>query len=430
MGEQISEVISTHILVVLLFVLIVVSAFFSSSETAMMAINRYRLKHATKTSRAARLVSNLLGRPDRLLTVVLIGNSFANIAAASIATIIGVRLFGEIGALYATMLIAIIVLLFAEIIPKIIASQKPELIAYLSAAPLNITIKTLFPLVWISNVVSNGILSLMGVKHYKKTLDTLTMDELRTMVNEAGALLPTQHKSMLNSILDLENITVEDIMVPRNDIVGIDLNDEESIILDKIRNSQHTLLPIYRDDIDDIYGVIHMRDLTHYLTDHDFSKPKLLELSEKPYFVPEGSHLHTQLFNFQRTKNRFGLVVDEYGDILGIVTLADILEEIVGEFTTAVPYAARITTQSDNTHVVDGTMNIRYVNQTMQWHLPVTNAKTISGAIIEYLEFIPTANTCVLLNNYPIEILAVQDNMIKTCKIGDRLAPSESGHDE
>lgn len=421
MTEQISGILSTPTLSILLIVLIIISAFFSASETALMAINRYRLKHASKTSASARLVSQLLTRPDRLLTVVLIGNSFANIAAASIATIVGVRLFGEIGAVYATGLVAVIVLLFAEITPKIIASQKPELISYLSVRPLFLTIKALFPLVWIANLLSNGLLFLMGVKHYKKTLDILTMDELRTMVNEAGALIPTQHKSMLTSILDLDNMTVDDIMITRSEIVGIDLNDNDEVLLEKMRSSQHTLLPIYRDDIDNIYGVIHMRDLTHYLTDHPFSKPMLLELAEKPYFVPEGTHLHTQLFNFQRTKNRFGLVVDEYGDILGLVTLADILEEIVGEFTTDVQETPRITPQQDGTYVVDGTINIRYINQTMKWDLPITNAKTLSGAIIEYLELIPTANTCVLLNDYPIEITLVQDNIIKSCKIGKKL---------
>lgn len=421
MTGQISEILSTQTMSAILIALIFVSAFFSASETALMAINRYRLKHASKTNATARLVSQLLTRPDRLLTVVLIGNSFANIAAASIATIIGVRLFGEIGALYATGVVAIIVLLFAEITPKIIASQKPELIAYLAVRPLFLTIKALFPLVWMANLLSNGILSLMGVKHYKKTLDILTMDELRTMVSEAGALIPSQHKSMLTSILDLDNITVEDIMIPRNEIVGINLNDDDATLLAKIRGSQNTLLPIYRDEIDDIYGVIHMRDLTHYLTEHDFSKPMLLELAEKPYFVPEGTHLHTQLFNFQRTKNRFGLVVDEYGDILGLVTLADILEEIVGEFTTDVQETSRITAHPDNNYLVDGTLNIRYINQAMGWDLPITTAKTLSGAIIDYLELIPTPNTCVLLNNYPIEVIVVQDNMIKSCKIGKRL---------
>lgn len=421
MTEQISEIVPTHILAILLVVLLLVSAFFAATETAMMAINRYRLKHAAKTNAAARLVTQILTRPDRLLTVVLIGNSFANIASASIATIIGVRLFGEIGALYATVLLAIVVLLFAEISPKIVASQKPELISYVTATPLYIVMKILFPIVWVANALSNGLLYIMGVKHLKKTLDILTMDELRTMVNESGALISSHHQSMLSSILDLETITVEDIMIPRNDIIGIDLNEDDTTIINKIRNSQHTLLPVYRDDIDDIYGMLHMRDLTHVLTEHDFSKPILLELVEKPYFVPEGTFLHTQLFNFQRTKNRFALVVDEYGDILGMVTLADILEEIVGEFATGLDYTSRLILQPDNTYLVDGSINVRYLNQTMQWELPITNSKTISGVIIEYLELIPTANTCVLINNYPIEILLVQDNMIKTCKIGPRL---------
>lgn len=425
MTDQITEVVPTQILFLFLIILLLVSAFFSATETAMMAINRYRLKHAAKTSAAARLVIQLLSRPDRLLTVVLIGNSFANIASASIATIIGVRLFGELGALFATMLLAVAVLLFAEISPKIVASQKPELISYLTATPLYITMKILFPIVWVANVLSNGLLFLMGVKHFKKTLDILTMDELRTMVNESGALISTQHQTMLNSILDLEKVTVEDIMVRRNDIIGIDLNHSEAMILQTIRSCTHTILPVYRDDIDDIYGVIHMRDLSHMLAEHDFSKPLVLDLVEKAYFVPEGTYLHTQLFNFQRTRNRFALVVDEYGDILGAVTLADILEEIVGEFDKDLTYTSNIVPQSDGTYLVDGGVNVRYLNQQLQWELPITSAKTVSGVIIEYLELIPSANTCVLINNYPIEIMLVQDNMIKTCKIGPRLAAQE-----
>jgi Mg2+/Co2+ transporter CorB len=241
------------------------------------------------------------------------------------------------------------------------------------------------------------------------------------MVNESGALISSQHQSMLTSILDLESITVEDIMIPRNEIVGLDLNQDDKTLVNIIRTSPHSIMPVYRDDIDDIYGILHMRDLTHVLTEQDFSKPMLLELVEKPYFVPEGSFLHTQLFNFQRTKNRFGLVVDEYGDILGLVTLADILEEIVGEFSTDVDFAARIIPQPDNSYIVDGGVNVRYLNQTMHWDLPTTHSKTMSGIIVEYLELIPAANTCVLINGYPIEIMLVQDNMVKTCKIGAKL---------
>lgn len=421
MEEVINEVVPTHILVISLILLILTSAFFSSSETAMMAINRYRLKHAAKTSNIAKRVVQLLSRPDRLLTIVLIGNTFANIASASIATIIGLRISGEFGGLIATIILTIVVLLFAEISPKIVASKKPEPIAYFAAIPLQFMIKLFFPIVWIANALSNGLLYLMGVKSHKKMLDILTLDELRTVVSESESLIPTRHQSMLTSILDLERITVDDIMIPRAEIVGIDLNAPEKIILEQIGKIQHTLIPIYKDNIDDIYGILHMRDLVSCFTENKFSKEQLLQASDKPYFVPESTPLHTQLFNFQHNRNRMGLVVDEYGDILGLVTLADILEEIVGEFTTDITSTSRIIPQSDNSYLVDGGTNIRMLNQTMHWDLPTEHAKTISGAIIDYLEMIPTSNTCVLLNNYPIEILEVQDNMIKACKIGNKL---------
>lgn len=421
MEEQIATLIPIYVLVIVLICLILASAFFSSSETAMMAINRYRLKHAAKTNPTARRIIQLLSRPDRLLTIVLIGNSFANIASGSIGTIIGLRLYGEIGGLVATGILGVMILLFAEISPKIVASQKPEFVSYLAATPLHWLIKLFFPLVWSANALSNGLLRLMGVKHNKKTLDILTLDELRTMVTESASILPGHHKSMLTSILDLEHITVNDIMIQRADILGIDLDDDEATILSKIRSAQHTLLPIYRGDIDDIYGIVHMRDLSKFLTEQKFNKALLVTLSEKPYFVPEGTPLHTQLFNFQHKKTRLGLVVDEYGDIVGLVTLADILEEIVGEFTTDITNATRVIPQADNSYLVDGSTNIRTLNNTMHWDLPTYHAKTISGAIIEYLEMIPTRNTCVCLNGYPIEIIIVKGNMIKTCKIGPKI---------
>jgi Mg2+/Co2+ transporter CorB len=423
MDATITEVMPTHILFTILCSLILASAFFSSSETAMMAINRYRLKHAAKTSGIARRVVQLLARPDRLLTIVLIGNTFANIAAASIATIIGVRASGESGGVIATIVLSIVVLLFAEIAPKIVASKKPEPIAYFAAIPLQWLIKLFFPIVWAANALSNGLLAMMGVKHHKKMLDILTLDELRTVVTESESLIPTRHQSMLTSILDLERITVDDIMIPRAEVVGININDDEADILAKIRTIQHTLIPIYHDNIDEIYGILHLRNLVGCFTEQRFSKEQLLQLSDKPYFVPEGTPLHTQLFNFQHNRNRLGLVVDEYGDILGLVTLADILEEIVGEFTTDITATNRIIPQPDGSYLVDGGTNIRMLNQTMQWDLPTVHAKTMSGAIIDHLEMIPTTNTCVLLNNYPIEIMKVQDNMIKTCKIGAKLIP-------
>lgn len=414
---------STNLLLLTLVVLVTISAFFSAAETAVMAINRYRLKHDAKTNPHAQLVLLLLTRTDRLLTVILICNCSVNIAAASIATIIGLRLYGELGALIATVILTIIVLVYSEITPKIIAAQKPERISYLAARPLHFIMKILFPIVWLTNALATGLLYIMRVKQHKK-LDILTVDELRTVVTESGNVIPSRHKSMLTSILDLELITVDDIMVTRSEIEGIDLDDSEEAILEKIRGAQHTLMPVYRSDIDEIYGIIHLRDLSRSLTEHKFTKALLLSLADTPYFVPEGTALHTQLFNFQRNKQRFGLVVDEYGAIIGLVTLAHILEEIVGEFTTDRNSNPKIIPQADNSFLVDGSTNIRILNQTLHWDLPTDEAKTISGAIIAHLEMIPPAHTCVLLNNYPIEVMLVQDNTIKTCKISPQL-PTE-----
>lgn len=425
MEDVIAESVPTQILLISLFILLLTSAFFSASETAMMAINRYRLKHQAKTSNIAKRVVQLLARPDRLLTVVLIGNTFANIASGSIATILGLRLYGEVGSIIATIVATIIILLFAEISPKIVASKKPEPVAYFSAIPLQWMIKLLFPLVWVANAMSNGLLYLMGVKHHKKMLDILTLDELRTVVSESESLIPTRHQSMLTSILDLERINVNDIMIPRVEIVGIDLNQDEAEILAQLGKVQHTLLPIYRDNIDEIYGILHIRELVNCFTEHKFSKQMLIDAAEKPYFVPEATPLHTQLFNFQHNRNRMGLVVDEYGDILGLVTLADILEEIVGEFTTDITSTSRIIPQADNSYLVDGGTSVRMLNQTMHWDLPTSHAKTISGAIIDYLEMIPPTNTCVLLNGYPIEILEVEDNMVRSCKVSAKLVVND-----
>lgn len=412
-------------LIIGLLILIIGSGFFSASETAMMAINRYKLKHAAKTNSTAKIIINLLARPDRLLTIILLGNNFTNILAASISTIIGFRMYGEMGGFVASIILTIIVLLFAEISPKVVVSQKPESLAYLMAQPLRWMIIIFFPIVWLTSVFSNGLLKVMGVKNSQKVLDILTLDELRTMVKESGALLPGRHKSMLSSILDLEHISVDDIMIAKGDIESINLDDNEDVIIDKIANSKHTLLPVYRDDLDNIYGVVHMRELSSLLTTQNFSKSLLLSIIQKPYFIPEGTPLHTQLFNFQHKKQRLGLVVDEYGYIVGLVSLEDILEEIVGEFTTDITNTARIIPQTDSTYIVDGATNIRSLNSTMGWEIPATKAKTLSGAIIEYLEMIPPSHTCVLFHGYPIEIVIVQDNTIKTCKIGPKLSNEE-----
>lgn len=413
--------ISLNILWTILLSCMILSAFFSSSETGMMALNRYRLKHASKTNKTAKRVVTMLKRPDRLLAVILIGNNFVNIAASAVATMIGLRLFGEVGVLLATIILTIAILIFCEITPKTLATIKPEGVAYFTVYPLIILTKILFPLVWIANFLTNSILLLIGIKQVKRR-DRLTPEELRTLVSEAGGLIPSKHQEMLTSILDLESISVEDIMIPRTEIFAIDLNDDNEKILAKIKITQHTMLPVYENEIDDIKGIIHMRDVSRCLTDQQFSKQSLISEIKKPYYVPEGTPLHSQLINFQHTKNRMALVVDEYGDIIGLVTLADILEEIVGEFTTDVGASTSIQAQPDGSFIIDGSTNIRTLNQMMNWSLPTNGAKTISGLIIEVLEMIPPKQTCVLIANYPFEIMQVQDNMIKTCKISPSIS--------
>ncbi|MGO1763008.1 MAG: HlyC/CorC family transporter, partial [Halomonadaceae bacterium] len=322
----------------LLALLVVLSAFFSSSETGMMSINRYRLSHqANSGDRRAKRVMRLLTRPDRLIGVILIGNNFVNNLAASIATIIAIHFFGDVsGPAISTALLTITILIFAEVTPKTYAAIKPERIAYPTSYALEPLLKLLYPLVWLVNVVSNGLLRLIGVKSVDNGGDSLTRDELRTVVHEAGTLIPYRHRAMLLSILDLENVTVNDIMVPRHEVLGIDLDDSLEDILTQIRTSQHTRLPVYKGDINNIIGMLHLRNAARFLSRDEVTKASIVQEAREPYFIPESTPLHTQLLNFQKQKRRIGIVVDEYGDVEGLVTLEDILEEIVGEFTTDV----------------------------------------------------------------------------------------------
>ncbi|MEE3214237.1 MAG: HlyC/CorC family transporter, partial [Pseudomonadota bacterium] len=342
----------------LLFLLITLSGFFSSSETGMMSINRYRLSHqANSGQRNAKRVLRLLARPDRLIGVILIGNNFVNNLAASIATIIAIHFFGDVsGPAISTAILTIVVLIFAEVTPKTFAAVKPERIAYPASMILEPLLKLLYPLVWVVNVISNGLLRLLGVKSIDGSGDHLTRDELRTVVHEAGTLIPHRHQAMLLSILDLENVTVNDIMVPRHEVVGIDLDDSLEDILTQIRTSQHTRLPVFKGDINNIIGMLHLRNAARFLSRPEVTKAAIVQEAREPYFIPESTPLHTQLLNFQKQKRRIGIVVDEYGDVEGLVTLEDILEEIVGEFTTDVAGQEQdMLPQSDGSHVIDGT---------------------------------------------------------------------------
>ncbi len=401
-----------------LAVLIILSAYFSGSETAMMRVNRYRLKHlANEGNRGARKANRLLKRPDRLLSLILIGNNLVNFSAASIATLLVIELLGESHVALAPIICTVVFLIFAEVTPKTIAEAYPEKIALPSAYILQPLMVLGWALVELVNGTSNGLLRLFGVNQENAATDDLSHDELRTVVNE-GANIAARPQNMMLGVLDLNKVTVNDIMVPRVEIEGIDIEDDIENIVNQICATQHTRIPVYKEDIDRVLGVLHLRNSARFLTANELTKAAILQETDEPYFVPENTPLQTQLVNFQQTKERIGLVVDEYGDLQGIVTMEDILEEIVGEFTTDLAETnVDIHPNDDDTYMIDGGTLIRQINRSLGWDLPQDGPKTLSGLIIEYLETIPDSACCVSIGSYRIEIVQIQDNMIKTARL-------------
>lgn len=403
-----------------LIVLLLMSAFFSSSETGMMALNRYRLRHLVKNNhRGARLADTLLKTPDRLIGLILLGNTLVNLLAAAIATVIAERLLGDIGIAVAPFVLAPLILIFGETAPKTYAAIRPERIAFPSAYVLTPMLKLTYPVVFIINKCSNALIALFGIKVQEREDAPLTHEELRTVVREAGSMIPRRHQRMLLSILDLEQETVDDIMVPRHDLVGIDLDSPPDKIIRQLTTSQHTRLLLYRGNVDNTVGMLHARHVLSVLQEKaDFHPECLTRIATEPYFVPEGTPLHTQLRNFQRQKKRIGLVVDEYGVILGLVTLEDILEEIVGEFTTDIQtFDQDIHPQEDGSCIIDGTASIRDINRQLKWHLPTEGPRTLNGLILENLESIPETGISLRIDNYAIEITQAADNAVKTARI-------------
>ncbi|MGF1703343.1 CNNM domain-containing protein [Photobacterium makurazakiensis] len=413
--------ISTSILFSLLILLLVISGYFSGSETGMMALNRYKLRHlANQGHRGAKRVEKLLSRPDRLIGLILIGNNLVNILASAIATIIGMRLYGDMGVAIATGALTLVVLVFAEVTPKTLAALYPERVSYASSIVLRILMKILYPLVWFINGITNGFLRLLGLKVSNMNDAKLSSDELRTVVNEAGGLIPRRHQDMLLSILDLENVTVEDLMVPRSEIAAININDDWKSIVRQLSHSAHGRIVLYRDNIDEVVGMLRVREAYRLMMDkNDFSKKNLLRAADEVYFIPEGTPLNIQLLKFQRNKERIGLIVDEYGDIQGLITLEDILEEIVGEFTTSISptLAEEITPLPDGSLVIEGSANIRDLNKSLNWVLPTDGPRTLNGLILEHLEDIPDSQISIELSGYHMEIIKVSENMIKQVKV-------------
>ncbi|EGQ7931761.1 CNNM domain-containing protein [Vibrio vulnificus] len=413
--------ISTGILFALLACLIVISGYFSGSETGMMSLNRYRLKHlANSGHKGAKRVEKLLSRPDRLIGLILIGNNLVNILASAIATILGMRLYGDLGVAIATGALTLVVLVFAEVTPKTVAALYPERVSYASSILLVVLMKLLSPLVMLVNFITNGFIRLLGLKAQHNGEDNLSSEELRTVVNEAGSLIPQRHQDMLVSILDLEHVTVNDIMVPRNEITGIDINDDWKSIVRQLAHSPHGRIVLYRDKVDEAVGMLRLREAYRLMLEkNEFNKETLLRAADEVYFIPESTPLNVQLLKFQRNKQRIGLIVDEYGDIIGLVTLEDILEEIVGEFTTSIApsFSDDITPQSDGSFLIEGSTNIRDINKGLKWKLPTDGPRTLNGLILEHLEHIPENHLSIKIEGHAMEIVQLEGNRIKSVKV-------------
>ncbi len=418
-------------LIGVLFLLLFLSAFFSGSETALMSLNRYRLRHkARQGHRGARLAEQLLKRPDRILGLILLGNNLVNILAASMVALIAMDYGGQPAVALASLIMTLVILIFAETAPKTWAALHPERLAYPAALIYYPLLKISYPLIWLINACSNAVLYLFGVRPGDGELQSLTRDEFRIVVHEAGNRISSRYQQMLIGILDLEKVTVDDVMVPRNEIIGIDLDDDISDIELMIVNSQHTRLPVFRDSVDNIVGVLHLRRLAN-MTRQFLDKVQLEKLLDEPYFVPEGTPLSTQLVQFQRRRLRIAMVVDEYGDIQGIVTLEDILEEIVGEFTTD-PADGDDDAVRDGTDtwLVNGAANIRELNRAQNWDFPTDGPKTINGLIVEQLENIPKASTRLVIDSYQIEIIESDNTRIHSVRIRPKVAESVAIEDD
>jgi len=409
----------TGVLLAVLVFLILLSAFFSAAEIGMMTLNRYRLRHlASSGHRAARIASRLLERPDRLLGVILLGNNFANIAASSVATLLALNLYGTPAIGIATGLLTLVVLVFAEVAPKTVAALYPERVAFPVAYVLGFLLKLLSPLVWLVNVMANGLLRILGVAIHGRTADQISTEELRTVVREAGTFMPQSHQQMLLAVLDLENMTVEDVMVPRGEIEMIDLDSDWEHILTSIATSHYSRLPVCRGSLDNIVGIVHVRKVLLLMRSGAFGRENLEKILEAPYFVPEGTSLGRQLLNFREAQRRIALVVDEYGDLVGLVSLHEILEEIVGEFATPAPGVIdEIQPQDDGSYMVSGSITLRDLNRRLEWDLPITGPKTLNGLITEYLEDIPQPGTSLALEGYQVEIVRTRGTAVQLARI-------------
>ena len=415
------------ILWVLLVILLILSAFFSGSETGMMALNRYRLRHQKKKSSGARRAAKLLEKPDRLIGLILIGNNAVNILAAIIANMLAIIYVGEAAAPWvATASLTVLVLVFSEVTPKTIAAQNPEWFAFRTSHIMRPLMQVMVPLVVLINKFTNFVISLLGFDPTKDRDDGLDSEELKSLVDLSSHKLSSNNQGMLKGILDLENITIEDIMIPRNEMQGIDLEEPIDSIKSAILDSEYTRQPLYKGDINNIIGVFNTRKAHHLLKSQKVSHKLVRQLSEKAYFIPESTTLMNQLLNFRDKKARFGIVVDEYGEVQGLVTLEDILEEIVGDFTTDIAdQIDEIHKISKDKFEIDGGATIREINKATGWSLPTDGPKTLNGLVLEQLENIPDGNISFLIDNYCFETANIEGAMVKKVSVSKLPNPSK-----
>lgn len=416
------ETIPLYILLIILFFLLILSGFFSLSETSMMAINRYRLKHLAKQGlRSARLTSRLLDNTDRLLGVILLGNNLLNTASATLVAVIIAMLFGqnELALLIGTICVTFAILIFSEITPKVIAAAYPERIALFASYILTPLLKIFYPIVWFINLFVTGLLFLLRLNPKKApSTQTISTEELKTLVLEGGHFIQKKHQSMLLNLFDLETVTVDDVIVPRSQIEAVDLTADDEAIQAQLLTCHHTRLPVYRERMDNIVGILHMRKVLNHMKSGPINAAAVEKIMQKPYFVPSGTPLFSQLQLFQERRKRIGLVVDEYGEWMGLITLEDILEEIIGEFTTHAPtHASTYLRQEDGSLIVEGGALLRDLNRKLNMQFPLDGPKTLNGLILEYLQDIPESGTGLNIAGYPMEIIQVKNQAVKTVRI-------------
>ena len=399
----------------ILIILLLISAFFSGSETGMMSLNRYKLRHQRKSNAGARRAAKLLATPDRLIGLILIGNNAVNILAAIIANMLAIIYVGPTAAPWvATATLTILVLVFSEVTPKSIAAQNPEWFAFKASHILKPLLHILSPLVWVVNQLTNSLIAQLGFDPKKHRDDGLNTEELRSIVDSSSHKIPGNHQRMLTAILDLENVTVEDIMIPRNEIFGLDLENSLSILVEQISNSEYSRLPIYEGDINKIVGVFKVRRGHKLLSSDNVNYNTVIRFSEEPYFIPESTSLTKQLLSFQKHRKRFAIVVDEYGEVQGLVTLEDILEEIVGDFTSHASHQEHeIVKYDEDVFLIDGAATIREINKSIGWSLPTDGPKTLNGLALEQLQRIPDGNVSFPFHRYRFETAEFNSVMIK-----------------